>query len=56
MILHTVRGGDGAGLLGVLDKVSARASKEADTSVPLSVCYEIGYDGLAGSLPDRPRD
>ena len=58
IILHTVRGGDAAGLVEVLDKVSARASNEAGTQVPLSVCYEIGYDGfwLARYLIDRGID
>ena len=50
IILHTVRGGDAAGLVEVLDRVSARASNEAGT-----VCYEIGYDGfwLTRYLIDR---
>ena len=58
IILHTVRGGDAAGLVEVLDRVSARASNEVGTQVPLSVCYEIGYDGfwLARYLIDRGID
>ncbi len=55
IVLHTVRGGDAAGLVDVLGKVSARASCEAGTHVPISVCYEVGYDGfwLARYLIDR---
>jgi transposase len=52
------KGGQFTGLVDVLGKVSARASGEAGTQVPLSVCYEIGYDGfwLARYLIDRGID
>ena len=57
-IILTGAGRRRRGLVEVLGKVSARASDEAGARVPLSVCYEIGYDGfwLARYLIDRGID
>jgi len=56
--LHALRGGDAAGLVVVVRKLEARASAQAGMSVPVSVCFESGYDGfwLARLLVDRGID
>jgi transposase len=44
--LHSVAGGDVHGLHALLQRIGARASSEAGTSVPIAVCFEAGYDGF----------
>ena len=44
--LHAVRGGDADGLVDVLRKLEKRASAEAGAPVPISICFESGYDGF----------
>jgi transposase len=41
-----VRGGDTAGLLDVLGRLAARASRESGQAVSVRVCFEAGYDGF----------
>ncbi len=45
---HAARrdGSDAAALVELLGRIEARASDEAGTPVPLSVCFEIDSDGF----------
>jgi transposase len=46
VVTMQVPGGDTAGLLDVLSRLTARASREAGPAVSVKVCFEAGYDGL----------
>jgi len=43
---HKLEGGDHAGLLGLIDKVRARASEKLGSVPRVVSCYEAGYDGF----------
>jgi transposase len=46
VVTMQVPGGDTAGLLDVLSRLTARASREAGPAVSVEVCCEAGYDGF----------
>ena len=46
VVTMQVPGGDTAGLLDVLSRLTARASREAGPAVSVKVCFEAGYDGF----------
>jgi transposase len=43
---HKLEGGDYAGLLGLIDKVRARATEKLGSVPRVVSCYEAGYDGF----------
>jgi transposase len=43
---HKIEGGDHAGLLGLIEKVKARAAAKLGSAPRVVSCYEAGYDGF----------